>query len=443
MSPSMHSNARPELRAWRGTALPRALAGMLLLAASLPSLAAAEDHLEDQWDSILDSIQVFGTVELSYERQQNFDLDNAEADDLDVLPLELELEILFEPSDYFSAYARSQLKYEVPLHEKGGRDAESTALLINEANVTVSEPDPGFSLRLGRQLFEDERQWLYDTELDAVRGTYENPNLLVELSASRRSWLFQEDLLNPDDVDKVNYYQLYAIHEPAEDIAVGAYALVLDERDGNDNRAVFFGLTSTGSPFDGLTYWLEAALLRGEDEEGRSLRGYGFDLIGSYRFDAALSPRILAGYAFGSGDSDPDDDRNGQFRQTGIQDNEAELDSIASFHYYGEAFDPELSNMSIVTLGAGIRPRVDLSIDLIAHAYFQDVAADELQDSAFDAEPTGRSRRLGSEIDLVLGYKPRKKFQVNGFLGYFTPGRAFEDGADTALFARIEFEIGL
>ncbi len=435
----MHRHARSKLRDRRGTALPRALAGLLLVALWLANRAAAED----QEGSILDRVQVFGTVELSYERQHNFDLDTAEDDDLEVLPLELELEILFEPSDYLSVYARSQLKGEVPFREQGGRDAESTALLINEANVTVTEPDLGVSLRLGRQLFEDERQWLYDTELDAARGAYDDSTLLVEVSASRRAWLFQEDLLNPDDAEETRYYQFHVTYEPAESVTVGAYALVLDEWDGSDDHAAFLGLTSTGSPADGLIYWFEGALLRGEDEEGRDLKGYGFDLIGSYRFDAPLSPRILAGYAFGSGDSDPDDDRNGQFRQTGIQDNEAELDSIASIHYYGEAFDPELSNMSIVTLGGGIRPYADLSIDLIYHSYFQDVTSDELQDSAFDAEPTGESRRLGSEIDLVLGFRPREKLQVNGFLGYFMPGSAFDDGADDALLARIEVEIGL
>lgn len=423
---------------WKGATRPAVLAGLLLAGLWLANRAAAED----QADSILDKVQVFGTVELSYERKHNFDLDAAEDDDLEVLPLELELEILFEPSDYFSAYARSQLKGEVPLREQGGQDAESTALLINEANVTVSEPDLNVSLRLGRQLFEDERQWLYDTELDAARGSYDGSTLLVEVSASRRAWLFPEDLLNPDDAEKTRYYQLHVSHPSSESVTVGVYALVLDEWDGSDGQAAFLGLTSTGSPTTGLTYWFDGAILRGEDEDGRDLRGYGFDLMGSYRFKAALSPRILAGYALGSGDSDADDGRNDQFRQTGIQDNEAELDSIASIHYYGEAFDPELSNMSIITLGGGIRPHPNLSMDLIYHSYVQDVASEDLHDSAFNSEPNGESRRLGSEIDLVLGFRPREKLQVNGFLGYFMPGRAFDDG-DDAIFARIEVEIGL
>ena len=166
--------------------------------------------------------------------------------------------------------------------------------------------------------------------------------------------------------------------------------------------------------------------------------GYGVDLLGAYHFDAPLSPHVILGYAFGSGDSDPDDDRDDAFRQTGLQGNETEVGGLTPFRYYGEAFDPELSNLSIFTAGLGARPTAELSADLVYHYYLQDQAADELRDSALDAEPTGESKRLGSEIDLVLGFEEEGDFQVRGFLGYFMPGRAFDDGADAALFARIE-----
>ena len=173
-------------------------------------------------------------------------------------------------------------------------------------------------------------------------------------------------------------------------------------------------------------------------EDGSDLRGYGIDLLGAYHFEASLSPHLILGYAFGSGDSDPDDDRDGAFRQTGLQGNETEVGGLTPFRYYGEAFDPELSNLSIFTAGFGVRPTAELSADLVYHYYLQDHAADELRDSALDAEPTGRSKRLGSEIDLVLGFEEEGEFRIRGFLGYFMPGRAFADGADPALFARIE-----
>jgi alginate production protein len=216
---------------------------------------------------------------------------------------------------------------------------------------------------------------------------------------------------------------------------LGAYGIV---RDGAESdRPIFLGLQSAGTIAGRLSYWLDGAHVRGR-EDGSDLRGYGIDLLGAYHFEASLSPHLILGYAFGSGDSDPDDDRDGAFRQTGLQGNETEVGGLTPFRYYGEAFDPELSNLSIFTAGFGARPTAELSADLVYHYYLQDHAADELRDSALDAEPTGRSKRLGSEIDLVLGFEEEGEFRIRGFLGYFMPGRAFADGADPALFARIE-----
>ncbi len=127
-----------------------------------------------------------------------------------------------------------------------------------------------------------------------------------------------------------------------------------------------------------------------------------------------------------------------RFRQTGLQDNEAKVGGRTPFAYYGEAFDPELSNMSIFTAGLGIRPTEGTSLNLIYHHYRQDKAIDELRDSAFDAEPNGRSRRLGNEIDLVFGVGEDEDFRGPCLLGYFMPGRAFGGGADNALFANFE-----
>jgi len=378
--------------------------------------------------------QFGGHIELVYERQQNFDLDSAEGDALDLLPLELELGVLFTPNDYFQAYLQSQLTRTFVLREEGEDEARDTELVVEEAYVIVTEPDWGLSLQVGRQSFEDRRQWLYDAELDAVRALYRVENLAIELSASREA-LVDKDLLNSEEEEEIDNYILYGRYELGEHLAVGAYGILRDP-DGRD-RPVFLGLQSFGTLGEHLNYWLDAALVRGQ-EDGTDLRGYGFDVLGTYHFDAPLSPHVIVGYAFGSGDSDPDDDRDGAFRQTGLQGNETEVGGLTPFSYYGEAFDPELSNMSIFTLGLGARPTAEVSVDLIYHYYVQDEASEELRDSALDAEPTGESRRLGNEFDLVLGFEEIGEFRVRGFLGYFIPGRAFETGADNAFFVRLE-----
>ena len=400
--------------------------------AALPDNAAAAEAN----GSIFEAFEFEGSLEVSYERQQNFDLDSSRADDVDLLPAELALEITFEPNQYFEAKFQPTLTRDFKLHEEGRGEDRETELLIEEAYVTLTDPDHGLSLRVGRQSFEDHRQWLYDEELDAVRGFLRQSGLFLEFSIGRQS-LFDEDLLNNVQEESVTNYILYGGYDLTEDVTVGAYEIVRQNNDVDGDNLVFFGLYSSGTIDDRLTYWIDAAHVRGHEDDSK-LRGYGIDVLGSYRFDLPLSPHIILGYAFGSGDTDPEDGGDGTFRQTGLQDNEAKVGGLTPFAYYGEAFDPELSNMSIFTAGLGIRPSEGTSLNLIYHHYRQDKATDELRDSAFDAEPNGRSRRLGNEIDLVFGFGETEDVRVRGFLGYFMPGRAFGGGADNALFANLE-----
>jgi hypothetical protein len=201
-----------------------------------------------------------------------------------------------------------------------------------------------------------------------------------------------------------------AAQQYLEQTTLGAYGIVSDHRSGERDRPVFFGIQSFGTIADRLDYWADAAIVRGE-EENRDIGGFGIDLLGAYRFDLPLSPYLILGYAFGSGDADPDDGTDNTFRQTGLQGNEVEVGGLTPLRYYGEAFDPELSNMSIFTAGLGARPIEGVSLDLLYHHYQQDEAFDELRDSALDAEPNGENRRLGDEIDLVLGCQSRSKFR--------------------------------
>jgi alginate production protein len=411
------------------------VAAWIALAACLAGVVHGREAAADEPASFWDFLEVGGEIEVAYQRQQDFDLDRGEPDDLDLLPVEVKLEVLFAPNDYVEAFLETTLFHGFTLRDQGEDDVDATDLFVEEAYLTLQEPALGVALQVGRQSFEDSRQWLYDAELDAVRARYQGQRFSLELAASRKA-LLDTDLLDPDEAESANNYILYAGYELSPDINLGAYGILRDaaERD----RPIFLGLQSAGTLGARLSYWLDAAHVRGR-EDGNDLRGYGLDLLGAYHFDAPLSPHVILGYAFGSGDSDPDDDQDDAFRQTGLQGNEAEVGGLTPFRYYGEAFDPELSNLSIFTAGLGARPTAELSADLVYHYYLQDQATDELRDSALDAEPTGESKRLGSEIDLVLGFEPEDgDFRVRGFLGYFMPGRAFADGADAALFARIE-----
>src|SRR2546427_792905 len=106
------------------------------------------------------------------------------------------------------------------------------------------------------------------------------------------------------------------------------------------------------------------------------------------------------------------DGADGTFRQSGLQRNRGSLNGVVSFHYYGEVLDPELTNLRIQSLGAGLRPGRPLSLDLLFHRYRQDVPSRRLENTELDAKPSGLDPHLGSEWDLVVGYEPRKEVEL-------------------------------
>ena len=151
------------------------------------------------------------------------------------------------------------------------------------------------------------------------------------------------------------------------------------------------------------------------------------------RVPGGAKTALTLGFAFGTGDRNPDDGTDGAFRQTGLQDNEWDFGGATDFKYYGEVLDPELSNLAILTAGVGIRPSDKFSLDLVYHHYLQHRASASLRNAGIDAEPSGRSRRLGSAIDLIVGLQEIwDHLDARLAVGYFLPGAAFPESSGGA-----------
>ena len=193
-------------------------------------------------------------------------------------------------------------------------------------------------------------------------------------------------------------------------------------------------MRTLGSPIQGFNYWTEAAIVKGRDETRRALQGYGYDIGATYRFlGAPLSPSMTFGYAVGSGDKNPNDTVNNDFRQTGLQSNELKFAGLSEFKRYGEVLDPELSNLRIVTVGVGFRPFRDVSLDFVYHDYHLVAWAETLRNSAVTAEMNQgpvASNDVGSEFDIILGFRNVFNVQRLGIdlrVGKFFPGDAFRN----------------
>jgi alginate production protein len=396
-----------------------------------------------------------GKVESEFDLEKNFNLDNDDDDDLATLEPQLSIALSYVPSPRALAFANFELsrKFDI-VDDVGNRDRE-TKLEVTRAYVILREIIEGLSLQLGRQNYDDKREWVLDETLDSGRILYSVGDFDLELAAGREN-LFGEDLLNDEDKDRVNTYILFADYEIVDDIDLSGYVVKRDDREEKDGSPVFFGVRSMGEvdvfDDDEIEYWLDLSTVRGDDN-GTDIRGYGLDVGATYFFDLPYEPHFTLGYAFGTGDSDPDSGTDKAFRQTGIEGNSDDFGGVVSLKYYGEVADPELSNLHVFTAGVGMSPTERSSIDLVFHAYRQDKISDDFEGSSIDLDPnedgSRESKRLGSEIDLVVGFKdivPDLDFDFT--FGYFFSGRAFRieveddvfEDADDAFFIGFDFD---
>ena len=333
----------------------------------------------------------------------------------------------YEPNQYLQLYVNPVLEIPIAVEEIEDR-SQTTELNMNLAFLTVKNVVPGTRLQVGRQRFIDSRRWLFNENMDAIRLGYQYEQFSVELSVSQLN-LVQRNLLRreaeEDEEGFVNYYA-YADYKFGKKNHIGLFALYQDQQRLGTAQPITVGLQTSGRLFDNLKYWLQTAAVRGSDG-GQRIRGEAIDVGLTQVFDRAWEPSLTIGYAYGTGDSDPNDNVDARFRQTGFQGNSDKLNGVARFKYYGEVLDPRLTNLMVFTGGVGIKPISKTSFDLVYHYYLQDHASKRIGGSDLDTDPTGLSKHIGSEVDLVVGYQGIPHLQTKFVLGYFFPGKAFND----------------
>ena len=127
---------------------------------------------------------------------------------------------------------------------------------------------------------------------------------------------------------------------------------------------------------------------------------------------------FFVGSATGSGDSDPDDGRDESFRQTGLQgDSEG----------FGELYQPEISNMTVDSIGVVWEAFNGVSIALLGYDYEQRHAAEEVRDASLEADTNGINTELGREIDLVVAFEPYRGLELVLVAAEFEAGKAYGD----------------
>lgn len=157
----------------------------------------------------------------------------------------------------------------------------------------------------------------------------------------------------------------------------------------------------------------------------RSVYGWALDAGLTWILPWAADPRVTVGYAIGSGDGSPLEGADRSFRQTGLHSNEPGFGGVRRFRQYGLLLDPELSNLSVLTIGVGCSLLESSSVDLVYHRYRLREPAESLRSARIDTTLNGRDRDLGQAFDLVFAFEEWKRVEVEVSGSVFQAGAAF------------------
>jgi len=407
-------------------------------------LKASKLYYEPGGAEISDRIKAYAEYRHTAGSNTEFDLSGSyEGDNGDTEP-EIRLEVIGNYDSHFQSFMQFRLRKKYYYSDERGNpppndlEADITQLYLLARNIE----NRGFALQVGRQDFDEPREWLFDEYLDAVRAYYYGINKFIFDAAYIRG-------ISPirDKYETWTDFFWQARWLPDGDNLIGIFALM--RKDGDKTRGrqpIWHGARYYGNITPYIKLWAEGSLMNGEDK-GRSLDAGAIDLGLIFTPPKIkFSPSITAAYTLGTGDRTGGDIISNEFRQTGYQDNTDYFGGYKTIRYYGELLDPELSNLIIRTLGAGIKPHQNISAEMIYHKYKQDHPDDKLCSDLIDppARPNNVSDDIGWELDLVIAAVDiRERISLSWVSAIFSPGQAFAPRLENALLNRFNIKIDL
>ena len=381
-------------------------------------------------------------MESPFTYRRNKDLDNGLRDNSLLFKTKVFGSITYRPTDWLAATLEMKLGREYAVREEQQIQLPSgdirlpprrePTLLVEQALITVRQVIAPFEINLGRRNYEDDRHWVFDGSMDVASLSYRHENVRAEAMVAR-DVLWSLDALRHSNKARIESAMVYADYRGFDNQVLAAYVLKRNDLSGNEGRPLMLGLRGHGKPSAAFSWWAEAAWLRGHDENGNRFRAHGLDVGATYRFaDLPFDPNITLAYANGSGDGNPGDGVNTEFRQTGLQTNEAKYIGLSKFKAYGETLDSELSNLRVMTLGLGARAAPGVSLDLVYHRYRLNAYASEIRNWALTAQMNTlagqQSKDVGQALDLVVGFRGLfgvRRLGLDLRAGVFMPGQAF------------------
>jgi alginate production protein len=411
-------------------------------------------------------VELTGSWEYTDEQRKNFDLQDRRIRDRRVREHEVKLEARTRFGADTEAFVEAVGLHETRRTQGTSGSQRSKALERGQAWVKVSRlGGTPWGLQVGRVALIDRRAFWWDDDLDAVRALYSGDDWRLDTGFGREVARISsaDDSILPDNKRVARWFGQVTWKLPGRHTLDGfwlfqrdrsgtpAVATVFantDATDPSDFSGRWLGLRASGEfrPDNGyrFAYWADVAMVRGresvtaldEDDAGlvtagastsRRVRGRALDVGATVSArPLPLRPSLSIGYARGSG-GESSGTLDANFRQTGLHENKARLGGVKRLRSYGEVLQPELSNMAVTRLGAGIRILDNSSIELVRHQFRQQVASTTILGSRLSADPLGLSRDVGVEWDLALAFREWRQFELTLKWSRFKPGVAFAD----------------
>jgi alginate production protein len=353
---------------------------------------------------------------------------------------EPQISFLYERPGKFRYFTSFKIRRDIPFKDE--RPARQYPFIVEPDELYARwEVAPGAILTLGRARMTDRRNWIFgnsEDKNDSLQFQYRDVRNVLQFAVVGND-LMPRNILRPN-VPRISstYLATYERIQATSFRATG-FVLAQDRIGGGDGHdRTYFGLRARGNLFGKLDYWTDSVLLRGTDGANK-LRSYAYDIGMMYTAPMVWSPRAVVSYAFGSGDGQSTDGIDRRFHETGLSDQKFQFNGVSRFKYYGEAVDPDLSNIGIATAAVGARLSEIRSIDVVYHHYVLDHASGGLYAARIDRQPTGVARVLGDSIDLIVGHRDRSGLELEMIAGYFMPGAAF--GHDARSHVRAQLKI--
>jgi alginate production protein len=358
----------------------------------------------------------------------------------------------YRPTNWLETTVELQMEKEFVVHQENPQrlpggivefpPPRHSSLLVDQFHFVFREFTAPFEISVGRKGFEDERRSLLDGSIDAVSISLREGRFTgLALFGRNVRWNWDLARHSRQTLDVNNTYYTYGDYRVSDDLKLAGYGIVRDDKSRQEGRPITIGMRAFGTPSVEVNYWADIAVQGGRDELWKQIRAQQYDFGVTRRFfGIPLIPNFTLGWAMGTGDDNPNKNVNNAFKPTGLGSNERKFAGVPQFLVFGETFDPDLSNVKILTVGFGIRPDPQFSVDLVWHGYQLHKQNGTLR-SSLTVDPntvsSASSKDLGTEWDFVVGFRNFlgvRRLTVNLRAGWFFPGKAFRtnDGTGTA-----------